>query len=169
MEIAAPSVRARVWLAVRSNPGVHFRGLQRQLGLAPGQAMHHLRSLVAEGAVAERRSGRYLHYYPVGAPLETRPAQAALQQGARRATALALRDAPRTLRQLSQQTGYAESTLHHHLRVLLSAGALRVEGTRPASYTLTTEAREALAVHEGPSPAASPPPAARAEAVASTA
>lgn len=138
------AVRARITQQVRENPGIHFREIARALGLSPGQASHHLHRLLEEGFVVQRRAGGYAHFFANGAPLEHRAHQAALRQASRRAVALAVRAAPLSLRELSHATGYAESTLHHHVRVLQSAGVLAAHGTRPVRYALRDEARAEL-------------------------
>lgn len=140
------AVRARICRHVRENPGVHFRDLQRTLGLSPGQAVHHLERLVGEGLLVGRSAGGYTHYYPAGAPSGARAAQAALRQPARRAVAEAVEvRGPLTLSELSDATGYATSTLHHHVRVLREAGVLDVSGGRPARYALVAAGAEVLA------------------------
>lgn len=144
------AVRVQIGQFIRTNPGVHFRAIQRTLQLSPGQAVHHLRRLVEDGLVVERRSARYTFYFPAGAVLGSRDAVAAVRQPVRCAVAREVQQAgARTLRELAEATGLATSTLHHHLRILMDSSVLEPEGPRPVRYKLTPDGVEALAVVGG--------------------
>jgi DNA-binding transcriptional ArsR family regulator len=141
------AVRLRICQFVRDNPGAHFRAIQRGLTLSPGQAVHHLRRLVQDSLLAERRVARYTHYFPAGAPQAPRAALAAIRQPVRRAIATQVQEAQgRTMRQLVESTGLATSTLHHHLHVLQETSVLRPEGPRPVRYMITEDGSVALAL-----------------------
>ncbi|GGM79006.1 hypothetical protein GCM10007108_16510 [Thermogymnomonas acidicola] len=58
------SVREDISEAIRKNPGIHFRELQRMLGLAVGQLEYHLYRLEVEGRIFSRQDGRYRRYFP---------------------------------------------------------------------------------------------------------
>ncbi|WP_075057464.1 winged helix-turn-helix transcriptional regulator [Thermogymnomonas acidicola] len=61
------SVREDISEAIRKNPGIHFRELQRMLGLAVGQLEYHLYRLEVEGGrIFSRQDGRYRRYFPGG-------------------------------------------------------------------------------------------------------
>lgn len=139
------AVRLRICQFVRDNPGAHFRAIQRGLDLSPGQAVHHLRRLVGDGLLAERRVARYTHYFTAGAPQAPRAALAAIRQPVRRAIAQQCkREGGRTMRQLVESMGLATSTLHHHLHVLQETAVLRPEGPRPVKYVVTDDGEVAL-------------------------
>jgi DNA-binding transcriptional ArsR family regulator len=146
MVLRISAIRAAICELVQQDPGIHFRQIQRSLDLSPGQTAHHLRKLVREGLLTERRLAGHAHYFPAGAAAPGRAAHAAVRHPARLAVARALLDeGARTLRELSERTGYAPSTLHHHLRILGDAGGLVREGERPARYIPTDVLHSALA------------------------
>ncbi|AUX10481.1 ArsR family transcriptional regulator [Halalkaliarchaeum desulfuricum] len=59
-------MRRRIAEYVRSNPGVHFSAIVRELDLATGQTQYHLRKLLRRGEVtAEERHGQ-THYFDDG-------------------------------------------------------------------------------------------------------
>jgi DNA-binding transcriptional ArsR family regulator len=151
---AGDAVRAAMCRYVRANPGAHFRDVQRSLGLGPGQTSHHLRVLLGQGVLAERRMGRYAHYFAAGTPSLARPQLAATRHPARRALAEALRDESLTFRELVAECGLAPSTLHHHLRVLRTQGVVNATGARPRLYILVDAAAPGAAHLEAPAPAA---------------
>lgn len=56
-------VRRRIADYVRSNPGVHFSAIERELDLATGQTQYHLRKLLRRGELTvEERYGK-THYF----------------------------------------------------------------------------------------------------------
>lgn len=141
------ALRARISLYVRDQPGVHFRELQRSLGLAPGQAMHHLRRLVEAGLLVEESGQGYVHYFVNGAPRAPRRLLATLRQPARLRIALALQtQGALTTQALADAAGCSPSTAHHHLAVLGEAGVVQRVPERPVRHALTAEGAEALAM-----------------------
>lgn len=62
----ASDTRAAVRGYVAATPGAHFSKVRDDLHLATGEAQHHLRRLVDDGAVESRRDGDYRRYYPAG-------------------------------------------------------------------------------------------------------
>lgn len=58
------SIRKRVYDAVRRYPGLHIRGLERNLGISAPLVQYHLRKLVEEGFVEGHEQGGYMRYYP---------------------------------------------------------------------------------------------------------
>jgi DNA-binding transcriptional ArsR family regulator len=133
---AGEEVRAGICRYLRGSPGAHFRDLQRQLGLSPGQAAHHLRVLERDGLIVERRQGRYIHYFPAGTPAEARGPLGALRHPKRRALVGVLERGPCTLRDLGLRANVPPSTLHHHVRVLREAGVIEARGVRPRLWAL---------------------------------
>jgi predicted transcriptional regulator len=130
------AVSSRVARYVATHEGAHFREVQRRLGLATGQADHHLRRLVRDGVLARTRLGGEVHFFPASRPRADRRPLAALRHPARQAAARALLGVGQSnLRGLAERTGVPETTLLHHLRVLVTAGvAFRVQSGRRALY-----------------------------------
>ncbi len=58
--------RRRVFEAVRDNPGIHMRGLQRETGMPLGTLRYQLRYLEKHGLIMEKKEGRMSTYYPTG-------------------------------------------------------------------------------------------------------
>jgi predicted transcriptional regulator len=51
---------------VAATPGAHFSKIRDDLGLGTGEAQHHLRGLVEEGALESHKDGDYRRYFPAG-------------------------------------------------------------------------------------------------------
>jgi len=58
------NLRHRVYGHIKSNPGVHFRGIMRDLGMRTGTLKHHLETLEREGFVRSAQDGMYKRFYP---------------------------------------------------------------------------------------------------------
>lgn len=137
----------RVLRYVVAHEGAHFRELQRDLGLSTGQADHHLRRLLADGLVRRTRLRHEVHFFPATRSRADRRPLAALQQEPRRRCVDALLAAgPSPVRALVGLTGIPESTLAHHLAVLVEAGvAFRAQEGRHVTYSLS-DPRQAKAL-----------------------
>jgi len=124
---------------VAGNEGAHFRLIQRELGLSTGQTDHHLRRFVRQGWLASTRLAGEVHFFPVTTPRHDRRPVAALRHPLRAATVQALREAgPSPLRALARRVGRPESTVVHHLRVLVRAGLVyRAEEDHRVTYGLS--------------------------------
>lgn len=57
------SVRTEIYDAVKSNPGIHFRGICSYLGIPVGVAQYHLDFLTKAGFISFLREGRYKRYF----------------------------------------------------------------------------------------------------------
>ena len=60
------STRLSIFNFVTSNPGVHFRGICKGLGLPVGVAQYHLALLANAGFLVSYRDRRYKRYYETG-------------------------------------------------------------------------------------------------------
>jgi predicted transcriptional regulator len=58
-------VRRRIFECISESPGVHFREIQRRVGIATGSLDYHLHFLYKSGLVRTERQGKYLRYYSV--------------------------------------------------------------------------------------------------------
>lgn len=57
------SSREVLLAVIESNPGLHFRELQRRTGLAVGQLEYHLYQMEKDRTIVSRRDGRLLRYF----------------------------------------------------------------------------------------------------------
>lgn len=49
---------------IRDNPGIHFRAIQRESGLAIGQVEYHLYKLEKDEEITVRKDGKFKRYFP---------------------------------------------------------------------------------------------------------
>ncbi|MFC7154025.1 winged helix-turn-helix transcriptional regulator [Halomarina halobia] len=118
--------RTRIRTHVRSNPGVHFNEVVRNLDLAPGQVQYHLRRLLGQGAVVEARLYGQTHYYPPGYEPWERAALALLRRETARDVVLhVLEHGPVAPAAVADALGIARSTLEWHLDRLAERDIVR--------------------------------------------
>lgn len=122
-------VRRQVRDHVRTNPGVHFNALARNLDIATGQAQYHLHRLGREGAVvAERIRGRTHYFDPEYDAWERRTLALYRRETARDIIGLLLEEGRLPATTLADRLNLARSTVSWHLDALVDAGV--VETTR---------------------------------------
>lgn len=56
-------IRRKIYDCIKGSPGIHFREVQRRVGVATGSADYHLHFLVKQGLLRAERTGRFLRYY----------------------------------------------------------------------------------------------------------
>lgn len=57
------SARESIISVMRTNPGIHFRELQRRTGIATGQIQYHLYQLEKSGLISVREDGKLRRYF----------------------------------------------------------------------------------------------------------
>ncbi len=58
--------RRKIYEAVKKVPGIHFREINRRLGISLGGIEYHLRYLEQHELIVSKQEGRYKRYYVVG-------------------------------------------------------------------------------------------------------
>lgn len=118
-EVLAHDRRARLFEAIRVDPGVAFGRLQTVCGWAPGVVQHHLRLLEQHGIVRRVRDGRTTHFFPAG----PRPAPTVSLAPARKGLLAILTQEPgMSLAALAVRRGHRAQSVWHHLDRLRTAG-----------------------------------------------
>lgn len=57
------TTRMQIYTLVKNSPGIHFRGICRELGLPIGVVQYHLGLLTGAGLLSSRRGRRYRRYF----------------------------------------------------------------------------------------------------------
>ena len=127
-------VRGLVYEAVRRYPGIHLRGVEREVGISAALAQYHLRQLLEDGLVQATQQGSYLRFFVTE------------EKGSRRLTdedrqtlgllreevplhvvLLLLDEGPLTHAELVARTALAKSTVSYHLAKLAEGGVVERE------------------------------------------
>lgn len=117
--------RQRIFEHVRSNPGVHFNAIVREVGVATGQAQYHLRKLVRRGDLEDESLFGRTHYFsPEYDDWERRTLALLRRETAREIVTVALRDGTVRATDVTAELDVARSTVSWHLSNLESAGVV---------------------------------------------
>jgi len=121
--------RKRIFECVRGNPGLHFRELQRRIGLPVGVLDYHLNYLVQKGLLAVRRQEGFSRYYPGGqmAAEKMRILSCLRQEIPRGIILYLLRNPGATHGQILSMFSVSGGTLSYHIKKMLALGAIRLE------------------------------------------
>lgn len=151
-----PAIRKQVHAAVRQYPGIHVRGLERQLGISAPLAQYHLKKLLADGWLEAREQGGYTRYYltskgdQVRTAEEDAPLLGMLREEVPLHIALLLLDhGPQPHNAIVQRTGLAKSTISYQLAKMAEAGLIdRVSGTTGIRLVERDRVYRLLLAHE---------------------
>jgi len=138
--------RRRVFEAVRGNPGIHMRGLQRETGMPMGTLRYQLRYLERHGLIVEKKEGRMITYYPAGGDsvvdAQDKRFLAVLRQEIPRLIVLHLMMHPHSSHgELKPHFRVSASTLSYHLKKLTDSGIISKDSE--GKYYVTDEERVA--------------------------
>lgn len=126
---------------IDDNPGVHFKGLIRDLEVASGQVQHHVYRLIRNDEVIEESLYGRSHYYPPSYDEWERGALALLRrETARHVLVELLQSDGRRPANLADEIGVARSTLEWHLGHLVEQSV--VEKRRDESGRVTVHLLE---------------------------
>jgi predicted transcriptional regulator len=153
---ASSSTRLSIFDAIRRYPGIHVRGLARNLRMEVALVQYHLRALGEDGLVESHEQGGYTRYYPtkkakegVVDPMDM-PLLGLLREEAPLHVVLTLLDqGPLTHKELAEETGMGKSTLSYHLTKLAQAGLIeRTPGTTRIQLAQRARIQRILAAYK---------------------
>ncbi len=119
-------VRADVFDAIQTDPGIHFQELVRRIGKGRGTMEHHVRKLVSAGLLVEKAERGFTCYFPKGEVdrrlMDVAPLFKA--DGARRVVQAVQAQPGAATMELAATLGMATSTVNYHVKRLVDAGLL---------------------------------------------
>lgn len=120
------TVRARLYDAIRADPGIHKAALVEFAGVGAGATTRHLRQLVAHGFAVELREGAFARYYAAGeVPAAVARREASLRAGSRREVYEIYRAQPDlTLREAARRLGMSAPSVYRAKQRLEKEGLL---------------------------------------------
>lgn len=129
--------------AVEQSPGIHFRGLTRELGCSPSTIEYHFERT---DRLKDRNIRGYRRLYPEGLPEEYESSLAALNHPVRSRILYGIEEKGlKGFSDIEGQVDVSKSTLSSHMAVLSQAGLVEVEkrGNRKY-YEVSTSVRSAI-------------------------
>ena len=118
------------------SPGLHFREIQRRLGLANGALEHHLRTLLRSGIIESERDGQFVRFYPPPILHEERTYISILRQPRLREIITFLILRPESdYKTIAQELNLSPSTITWYLKRLEQMGVITREKRRGSELT----------------------------------
>lgn len=116
--------RKAIYEAIVKNPGIHFRELQRKLGLNVGDLQYHLGVLEKEYLIVSKEEMGYRRYYPrsMENPDDKKYLPFLRQPLTRTILVTLIESGGTTLETLENETGIRRTTILYHLKNLLNNG-----------------------------------------------
>lgn len=151
-DLLALEPRREIYDLVRRAPGVHLRGIERELGLPFGQVLYHLDALERSDLVDVRRDGGFKRYFAKrGIDRSEKAVLATLRHELPRKIAILLLVSPGiSHRAIHAHFGVSASTLSFHLAKMVENGIVeREEVGNENRYRILDEeaAARALVLH----------------------
>ncbi|WP_455392002.1 DUF7948 domain-containing protein [[Eubacterium] cellulosolvens] len=116
--------RKAIFDAIKSNPGIHFRELMRDLSVKSGTLSYHINLLEKKGHIKSIQKGVYRCFYPTGATTDFKIVLSSIQQR----MLVDIKDKPGiTLSELSHSLGKNKMLLYYHANILEDAGVITKE------------------------------------------
>jgi len=142
---------------ILTNPGVYFREISEDLGLATGVVQYHTWVLTKNGEIEECRSGRYRRFFGAAKYDETeRKIISLLRQGmAGKILTLLSEGQPLTHMKLAELLGTSSQALTWHMKRLESMGMVEtavLQGQPRRTYRLVDGVAQKVQVTCHPSP-----------------
>ncbi len=128
--------RKRIYEEIVLNPGLHFRELQRRLGMQVGMLEYHLGVLEKEGLIVSKSDGKYVRYFAnTHMTREERRIIGVLRnEKMRRIVIYILENERVNHREIAKSLGMSPSTLSYYLKSLVKEGILVKETEGRESY-----------------------------------
>ncbi|HLC79813.1 MAG TPA: winged helix-turn-helix transcriptional regulator [archaeon] len=116
-------VRKKIYNTIKKNPGLHFRELQRRVGIATGAMQYHLDYLVKKHLVKIEREVKFIRYYLVRQEFEETALMSLLrQESIRKIIVFLMQRRFANNMTVASSIGLSASTTSWHLEKLAEAG-----------------------------------------------
>ena len=116
-------IRKKIYNTIKRNPGLHFRELQRRVGIATGALQYHLDYLAKKHLVKSEKETKFIRYYLIRQQFEDTALMSLLRQESMRKILVFLTQKRfATSNTISEGIGLSPSTASWHLEKLAQSG-----------------------------------------------
>lgn len=141
--------RQRIYEFIESHPGMHFRAICRELGLAVGDLQYHLYALERQGMIKTVRRGLRNFMYPSGifSDREEKVLSVISQETPREIILNLIQKPDLSQMELAERLGLSQPTIVWHMRRLKQMGLIisNKKGTS-VTYHVVGDARKIVAL-----------------------
>lgn len=120
--------RRKIYELIVKSPGIHFREIERRLGIAVGSLQYHLHFLEKKNLIKIEQDEGYLRYFPVESPLSQNDKKILSflrRKTSRHILIFLLNKSSANNKDISRGVGLSPSTVSWHLNKLVEAGVVR--------------------------------------------
>jgi DNA-binding transcriptional ArsR family regulator len=129
--------RKNIFEQIKTNPGVHFNQLLRDLDMQPGSMSYHLNVLEKKEYVKSIQDGNYRRFFLYGASTDFKIALTSIQL---RILSIVDKKPGITQAKISRSIGKNRMLVNYHIKILRDAGILSVEKSGRETLCYTTSA-----------------------------
>ena len=146
-EALALYVGSKIYEEIKASPGLHFRELQRRVGLATGSLQYHLDYLGKKHLVKMVKEKKFTRFYLIREVFEQEREMSILrQESMRKIVLLLLQKRKANNRGISKAIGLSPSTTSWHLQKMLEHGILGKKRRGRQSYYYLVEPEKAASL-----------------------
>ena len=138
-------VRKKIYNTIKRNPGLHFRELQRRVGIATGALQYHLDFLQKKHLVKSEKETKFIRYYLIRQQFDDTELMSLLrQESIRRIMLFLMQKRFATNQSVSGGVELSPSTTATHLEKLSESGIVeRFESRGKMAYRVADKQRVA--------------------------
>jgi len=129
--------RKNIFEQIKTNPGIHFNQLLRDLDMQPGSMSYHLNVLEKKEYVKSIQDGNYRRFFLFGAKTDFKIALTSIQL---RILSIVDKRPGITQSKISRSIGKNRMLVNYHIKILRDAGILNVERSGRETLCYTTSA-----------------------------
>jgi predicted transcriptional regulator len=131
--------RKNIYESIKSNPGIHYMALQRELDIPLGVLAYHLNVLEKREYIKSMQDSKYRRFYLSGVKSDLKMALTTVQM---RILNVVNKNPGISQSKISENIGKNRMLVNYHIRILTDAGILALEknGRNSQCYTTSTTA-----------------------------
>jgi predicted transcriptional regulator len=146
-EVVALTPRDKIYSTIGNNPGLHFREIQRRVGIATGALQYHLDYLKKKNLVREEKQGKFSHFYAMAAPaVDSRLMNLLRQESVRKIVLFLMNKRRATLQTISKNILLSLSTTSFHMQKLTESGVVNQKVIRGKLYFFLNDKESVLGI-----------------------
>ena len=146
-EVMTLTPRDKILSTIAQNPGLHFREIQRRVGIATGALQYHLDYLKKKNFIREEKQGKFSHFYALQAEnVDSSLMNLLRQESVRKIVIFLMNRRIATLPSISKTIGLSLSTTSFHMQKLLLSKVVTQKNVRGKIYFSLTNKERVLAI-----------------------
>jgi predicted transcriptional regulator len=144
-EAVALTPRDKIYSTIAGNPGLHFREIQRRVGIATGALQYHVDYLKKKNFIKEEKQGKFSHFYALRTEqVDSKLMNLLRQESVRKIVLFLMNRRMATLQSISKMVLLSPSTTSFHMQKLTEGGIVAQKNMRGKIYFFLTDKESVL-------------------------